>query len=87
MGSLDVIDDPDIKNILLRFSINGYTVFENNRINRRISRAAQPLRRRKILILSHDRKTSLNSMSINDNIPNADKMVRDSWKSIIKELK
>lgn len=87
LEELDAIDDPEIRNILKRFSIDGFAVFHNGNANRKIARASAPLRKQNIIITSRDRKADLNVLSINSNIFNAEKLVSDSWKNIIRELK
>lgn len=89
---LDVLDDmqdDDVKNILRRFAIDGYANFHNNSINRKVSRAVPHLvdGSNPVLVLSNSRRANIKSMSINNNVLNADKIVSAFWKDIIKELK
>jgi len=87
LSILEEINDAEIRNILKRFSINGYATFDNDRINHRISRAAAPLRKQKALIMGNDRTASFNFIAINDNIYDVEKLISSYWGNIVKELK
>ena len=84
---LNDIQDEEVKDILKRLSIDGYAVFQNNAVNRRISRASAPLREKKLIITSSDRRTDMHVLSVNNNVFNVEKLISASWKDIIKELK
>jgi hypothetical protein len=81
------IDDQEIRNILKRFSINGFATFKSDRVNHKISRAAAPMRDQKAIIMGPDRRTSFHFIAINDNIFDVDKLISSYWKDLIKELK
>jgi hypothetical protein len=86
---LDDIQDDDIKNILRRFAIDGYADFHNNTINRKVSRAVPHLvdGNNPVLVFSNSRRANIQSMSVNNNVFNAEKIVSMYWKDIIKELR
>lgn len=87
LSMLDEIEDTEIRNILTRFSKNGFTTFKNDRINHKISKAASKLRDQDAIIMGPDRRTSYHYISINDNIMDVEKLISNNWKNIIKELK
>jgi hypothetical protein len=84
---LDEIDDPEIRNVLKRFSINGFATFTSETVNHKISRAAAPLRDQKAVIMGPDRRTSFHFIAMNDNIFDVDKLISSYWKDLIRELK
>jgi len=84
---LEEIDDPEIRNVLKRFSINGFASFKNDRINHKIAVAAAPLRQQKAIIMGPDRRSSLNFIAVNDNIFGVEKLISSYWADIIKNLK
>lgn len=87
LSILEDLDDPEIRNVLKRFSTNGFAIFKNDYINNKISRAAAPLRDNKAIIMGNDRRTSFNTIAVNDNIFNVDKLISSYWKHLVKELK
>jgi hypothetical protein len=87
LSILNDLEDEEMKSILKRFNMNGHVSFKNDNINKRISRAAPRLRSEEILIMSTDRRTNTNVLSINENILNADLELKARWKDLIKELK
>jgi hypothetical protein len=87
LDELDAINDPDVRNILKRIGMDGFAVFTNNKVNRKVSRATKDLRDKELIICSEDRRTRKRTLSVNNSILNADKIVSDCWEDIIKELK
>jgi len=87
LSLLDEIDDPEIRNVLKRFSINGFATFKSEHVNHKISRAAAPLRNQDAIIMGPDRRTDFHFIAMNDNIFNVDKLISSYWKDLIKELK
>ena len=87
LSLLDELDDPEVRNVLKRFSINGFATFKNDHLNNKLSKAASPLREQKMIIMGNDRRTSFNTIAINDNIFNVDKLISSYWKDLIKGLK
>ena len=87
IDDLDLIEDEEVKDILRRFTVDGFAVFKNNEVNRKISRASQPLREKKLILTSTDRRSDLHILSMNNNIFNVEKLISDGWDDIIKELR
>lgn len=93
---IEAIEDPVMKRVFMQLRENGFAVFNDDSINKRLSNSRVnkkyatniiDLRDRKLLLMAPDRRTDVNIIAANPSYPNVENALSEAFGDIVRMLK